>query len=345
MTVALPSHQARADQPHEDEHLIAFSSWPATGASPAGYFNAPLTEEAVKFYRENGFLVLENALTPGEVAEINRDAAKICRGGYGEFKGVLPARPGETDDDVLRRYLCIHFPDKSSPVMAKNLRHPSQVGVLTKIIGPNVKSMQSMLFIKASGKPGQAWHQDECFIPTRDRSLCGGWMALDDATVENGCLWVIPGSHKQGVIWPARQHDDRRFDCTSEAVFPYGDGDAIPVEVKAGSIVFFNGYLLHRSLPNKAKSGYRRALVNHYMSAESLLPWHPPQPGEAVGSLDFRDIVMVAGDDPYAYKGTHTVNATFVRASGEGGCDAPKAKEESARASSGQMGAAPLMGA
>jgi len=350
ITPPLPSHKARADRPHLEEHLTAFSSWPATGKSPAGYFKAPLTEIAVKFYNENGFLVLENALTPEEIAEIIRDAAKICRGDYGEFNGVMPARPGDTDEEVLKRYLCIHFPDKSSPVMAKSICHPSQVEVLTKVIGPNVKCMQSMLFVKASGKPGQAWHQDEFFIPTRDRSLCGGWMALDDATVENGCIWVIPGSHKQGVIWPSRRHDDRRFDCTGEAVFPYADSDAIPVEVKAGSIVFFNGYLLHRSLPNNAKGGYRRALVNHYMSAESLLPWHPPQPGEGMGTLDFRDIVMVAGIDPYAFKGTKSVNAASVRPSGEGGCDAPKAKAEAKRESAGQMGGdgkmggAPLMG-
>ena len=53
-----------------------------------------------------------------------------------------------------------------------------------------------MLFIKSEGKPGQAWHQDEFFIPTRDRSLTAVWIALDDATVENGCLWVLPGSHR-----------------------------------------------------------------------------------------------------------------------------------------------------
>ncbi len=325
-TSPVPSHRARAGQACRDELLTAFSSWPTPHESPLGYFKAPLGEEAVRFYHDNGFLVLKDALTPEEVAEINQDALKICRGGYGPFRGLIPGEPGEGDDAVLRRYLCIHFPDKSSPVMRKNLGHPSQVEVLTKVVGPNVKCMQSMLFIKASGKPGQAWHQDEFFIPTRDRSLVGGWAALDDATVENGCLWVIPGSHKPGVLWPARKHEDRRFDCTKEAVFPYGDEDAIPVEVKAGSIVFFNGYLLHRSLPNRAKQGYRRVLVNHYMSAESLLPWHPPQQGETMGTLDFRDIVMVAGTDPYAFKGTVNVNITSVRPSGEGGCDAPKVK-------------------
>lgn len=201
------------------------------------------------------------------------------------------------------------------------LSHPAIVDGLVQVIGPNVKAMQSMLFIKAAGKPGQAWHQDEYFIPTRDRSLCGVWIAMDDATTENGCLWVIPGSHAHGILWPEREHEDRRFDCAGEAVnFPYTDEDAVPVELKTGSVLLFNGYLLHRSLPNVAKSGYRRAMSNHYMSAESLLPWQPPKPGKLNANNDFRDIVMVAGTDPYAWKGIEDLNKPHVRPTGEGGC-------------------------
>jgi ectoine hydroxylase-related dioxygenase (phytanoyl-CoA dioxygenase family) len=208
-----------------------------------------------------------------------------------------------------------------SPVMARVMKHPAIVRILTAIIGPDVKCMQSMLFIKAAGKPGQAWHQDEFYIPTRDRSLCGGWIALDDANIENGCLRVIPGSQKHGIIWPQHEHNDRRFDCAGESIdFPYTDADSVPVEARAGSVVFFNGYLLHRSLPNHAKGGFRRALVHHYMSATSLLPWHNLEGGESVATADYRDIVLVAGKDPYAYKGT-TSNATaHVRPTGEGGC-------------------------
>jgi len=283
----------------------------------------PVTEYA-NFFRENGYLVVPGAYSPEEVAALHDDTVRLCRGESGYIKGIIPAAPGETDDEVLRHYLCIHFPHKLSQVMYDTLAHPAMISVLEQVIGPNIKCMQSMLFIKASGKPGQAWHQDEYFIPTRDRSLTGAWIALDDATTENGCLWVLPGSHKRGIIYPQQQHNDRRFDCTGEAYqFPYKDEDAVPVEVKAGSIVFFNGYLLHRSLPNRAKSGYRRALVNHYMSAESYLPWHAPAPGENMGSLDFRDIVLVAGTDPYSYKGTEDFYTPHVRASGEGGCATP----------------------
>jgi ectoine hydroxylase-related dioxygenase (phytanoyl-CoA dioxygenase family) len=280
-----------------------------------------ITSREVEFYRENGYLVVENALTREEIDELRRDTVAICRGQYGEVRGIYPHAPTETDDDVMRSYLCIHFPHKLSPTMAKYLAHPAIVDVLTQVIGPNVKSMQSMLFIKAAGKPGQAWHQDEDFIPSRDRSLTGGWIALDDATIDNGCLWVLPGSHKRGILWEMKRQDDPRFDCTDESYgFPYRDEDAVPVEVPAGSIVFFNGYLLHRSLPNTRATGYRRVLVNHYMSAESLLPWNAPTDGRQVAVTDYRDVVMIAGSDPYAYKGYTDLAEAHVRRDKMGGC-------------------------
>lgn len=288
-----------------------------------------MNAEATRFYQEQGYLVVENALSGAEVDALTDEAARICRGDRGEIRGVTPATADESDVEVMRRYLCIHFPHKVSDEMYQTLAHPPIVEVLTSIIGPNVKCMQSMLFIKASGKPGQAWHQDEYFIPTRDRSLTGAWMALDDATVENGCLWVIPGSHRHGLLWPQHKHGDTRFDCAGEAMsFPYTDDDAAPVEVKKGAIVFFNGYLLHRSLPNYAQSGFRRSLVNHYMSAESLLPWQGFDPGTPIGSADYRDIVLVAGRDPYAWKGTENRAGPHVRPSGEGGCGNAKRNAE-----------------
>lgn len=282
-----------------------------------------ITDEMAAFYHEQGYLIVENALSPAELAELRAETTAICRGDRGtDIRNYEPPPAGATDADVLQRYLCIHFPHKLSDIMLKYLAHQTIVDVSTKVIGPDVKCMQSMLFIKSAGKPGQAWHQDEEFIPTRDRSLMGGWIALDDANTTNGGLWVIPGSHKPGIIWPQQVQNDPRFDCTVESWgFPYKDEDAIPVEVKAGAIVFFNGYLLHRSLPNFATSGYRRVLVNHYMSAQSLLPWHKPRDGEWMAIADYRDIVMIAGADPYGYKGVENIASAHLRPSGEGGCD------------------------
>jgi ectoine hydroxylase-related dioxygenase (phytanoyl-CoA dioxygenase family) len=278
--------------------------------------------ESIADFDTHGYVVIRDALSPAEVAELRADGAALCRGDHGPIKGITPADPAESDEDVMRRYLCIHHPHKLSDVMLGSLSQPTIVDALTRIIGPDVKAMQSMLFMKSEGKPGQAWHQDEFFIPSRDRSLTASWIALDDATVENGCLWILPGSHKRGVIYPDREHDDERFDCTVELFdFPYSDDDAVPVELETGSAVIFNGYLLHRSLPNSGKHGFRRALANHYMSAQSLLPWGEPVKGVHTAKADYRDVVLVAGTDPYAYKGTQDIARPGVRKDRGGGCD------------------------
>ncbi len=282
---------------------------------------ADIDEGVREFYREHGYVVIEDGLSADELAMLHDETLAICRGGRGEIHGYTPPPDDVDTDAVLRSVLCIHHPHRTSDVFTRFLAQQTIVDVLTRAIGPNLKCMQSMLFIKPSGKPGQAWHQDEDFIPTRDRSLAGAWMALDDATTENGCLWIIPGSHRHGVLWPQYPHDDKRFDCTMESFqFPYTDDDAVPVEVPAGAIVFFNGYTLHRSLPNQGPAGrYRRALVNHYMSAESLLPWRYEE-GKPMAKQDYRGIVMVAGTDPYAYKGTVNGNPPHIRPDGKGGC-------------------------
>ena len=137
-------------------------SWPKQRL-PEGYFVRPLPDGAVEHYRRNGWLVVHDALSRAEIDELLAETTRICRNEDGTVDRIAPARAEETDLEVLRRVLCIHFPHKITPVFHSALSHPAIVETLTRVIGPNVKCMQSMLFIKASGKPGQAWHQDEDF--------------------------------------------------------------------------------------------------------------------------------------------------------------------------------------
>ncbi|MCS7061920.1 MAG: phytanoyl-CoA dioxygenase family protein [Anaerolineae bacterium] len=271
-----------------------------------------LNDEQVRFFVDQGYLVVEDLVTPEELEELKRDTAFIARGGYPN--PTLKPLPAEMSDaQVLRNILCIHQPHYISPVMLKYVKHPKICGVLSQITAAHlpywdgsVKCMQSMLFVKPPQFQGQAWHQDEIYIPTRDRSLIGAWIAIDDATVENGCLFIIPGSHRSGYLFPQRPHNNPdEFDFAPES-YGFDDSQEIPVEVKAGTVVFFNGYLLHRSRKNRSQ-GYRRVLVNHYMNAWSLLPWSLKE-GERPANADVRKVVPVAGIDPYRWKGYEPVD-------------------------------------
>jgi len=261
-------------------------------------------------YAEDGFFSVGGILSLEEVAALRAELVAIVRGSAGGVIGAVddPSRP---DEELMADTLAVHHPHKLSELVLDTMRHPSIVAILTEIIGANVKAMQTMMFVKKAGKPGQAWHQDEFFIATRDRSLCGVWIALDDATIENGCLWVQPGSHRPGVLYRTEKHSDARFDTAPEAQdYPFDREGGEPIELKAGGVAFFNGYLLHRSLPNRASQGFRRALVIHYMSAHSLLPWTM---GAPAAPEDVRDIVMIAGQDPYAWKGIQPASLPYVR--------------------------------
>ena len=270
-------------------------------------------------YDDKGFTVLEGVFPAAEVADLNAEILALVRGGLGEIAGSR-VTPEMSDAQALASTICVHFPHKRSALFGAALHRREIVDAMTAVIGPHVKAMQSMAFLKSEGKPGQAWHQDEQFIPTRDHSLTAAWIALDDATVQNGCLWAHPGSHRLGVLYPDREQEDEQFDCAREAFdFPYDERKAVPLEVRAGDVVIFDGYLLHRSLPNYGGLGLRRALVNHYMSSTSPLPWMA-QAGIPIAATDYRDIVPVAGVDFYAWRGTADQSVVEVRPDREGGC-------------------------
>jgi phytanoyl-CoA hydroxylase len=274
--------------------------------------NGKISQENVTFYEDYGYLVADNMLSQNEIAELRKETASIFRGERGQIEGLHEVNSADSDADILKKYVAIHFPHKISPVIKNYLFHNSVVDTLTKIVSPNVKCMQSMLFVKAPGKAGQAWHQDEYYIPTRDKSLIGVWIAIDDATIENGCLWIIPGSHKPSYMMNRVENTSSEYaDTDTIDVSNYPQDHLVPVEVKSGAIVFFNGYVLHSSKRNKTTDCFRTALVNHYMSAESMLPWD--QDGKHDSTSDLRDIVLVAGKDPYEHKGIVDVNKPYLR--------------------------------
>lgn len=260
----------------------------------------PSQESRAGDFAAKGYAVLPSVLAGAHVArwrELVRSTLEAHRAGL-----HLPPSV-----DVLGEVLCLHHPHKLEPAFMELAREAAVVEHLVNLVGPGVKCVQSQAFVKPPGSPGNAWHQDEAAIPTRDASLVAAWFALDDADRENGCLRVVPGSHRRRYLYPVRRHGrDEDFDFPTESFGWEEDGQPLDVEVRAGDVVLFHGYLVHGSLRNSSMR-LRRAVTFHYMATTSLLPWKvavgPDETEVSAAGADYRDVFVVAGDDPYAWKG------------------------------------------
>ncbi|XP_057961593.1 phytanoyl-CoA dioxygenase isoform X4 [Malania oleifera] len=120
--------------------------------------------------------------------------------------------------------------------------------------------IQSMYIFKQPGIGGEVVpHQDNSFLYTEPPTCTGLWLALEDATITNGCIWAIPGSQKNGLVRRfIRNEEGVHFDRPSPA---YEHKDFVPIEVKAGSLVVIHGDLIHQSFVNQsAKSRHAYSL-------------------------------------------------------------------------------------
>ncbi|MBV7334863.1 phytanoyl-CoA dioxygenase family protein [Chloroflexi bacterium TSY] len=263
--------------------------------------NALEDEELRLSYFENGFALVNDVVTDEERNELRTELIKINRGDY-LCEAIESINENEewTDETLLGRYMYIGQPHNYSETIRKYITHPGIRRVLDVVVGVYVpfwngayKCMQTMSVTKKPKGNGSPWHQDEHPIPTRDRSLTGVWIPLSDATIENGCLWIVPESHKSGIIYERYEHNEPDVDSMTIAR-GFDDSGAIPIEMNAGSVLFFSGYLLHSSKKNHSNR-YRPALTMHYCSSTTWLTWG--------GQRNYRGVIPIRGEDPYAEEG------------------------------------------
>lgn len=128
--------------------------------------------------------------------------------------------------------------------------------------------IQSMYIFKQPGIGGEVVpHQDNSFLYTDPPSCTGLWLALEDATIINGCLWAIPGSHKNGLVRRFIRDDNGvHFDRGSPS---YDQKEFVPLEVKAGTLVVIHGDLIHQSFENKSPTS-RHALSLHVVDTDGF---------------------------------------------------------------------------
>ncbi|GGY55563.1 phytanoyl-CoA dioxygenase family protein [Pseudoduganella albidiflava] len=112
---------------------------------------------------------------------------------------------------------------------------------------------QSMYIFKQPGIGGEVrWHQDATYFETDPISVTTFWFALEDATLDNGCLWAEPGGHRTPLRERfVRNGDDIRVEKLDATPWP-DDSTAVPLECKAGALVLFHGLLPHYSAPNRS---------------------------------------------------------------------------------------------
>ena len=190
------------------------------------------TEERGPRLRHEGYLVVESLVSDDVVSGLRQRTADIADG-----RVPYPAESIELEPEATGMSLAsvrkLNHCAASDPVFAAHAAHPGILDVVELAIGPDIRLFSSQLFMKPPGGIEKTYHQDLAYFPIEPLDLVTCWTALDDVTLENGCMWVIPGSH----LWGDETPD------------PYS-ADFVKVSMSAGSVVVFAGTLWHRGGAN-----------------------------------------------------------------------------------------------
>ncbi|HEY3328380.1 MAG TPA: phytanoyl-CoA dioxygenase family protein [Capsulimonadaceae bacterium] len=243
--------------------------------------DTPLSPEIVAQYHRDGYISLPDILSPVEIVAA-RDAftqmvrERIARGDAPpppdspmvQFEAGFDTAEGDIEAAELRVRKFMFFV-RSQPTLAA-LVQPDHIicRIVKQLIGPSPIMFQDMALVKpafiGSEKP---WHQDNAYFSVAPLdSICGVWIALDDAEVANGCMHVLPGRHKDGAL---THHHGTDCEIATDKL-PLSE--VLPVPIAAGGAMFFYGMLPHQTPPNRSPDR-RRALQFHFRTADSrILP-------------------------------------------------------------------------
>ena len=158
------------------------------------------------------------------------------------------------------------------PVFNEFSRRPAIEELVADLAIERPLLLQGMYIFKQPKIGGEVTcHQDSTFLYTEPQSIAGLWFALEDATLENGCLWAIPGGHKLGLKsrWLRNETGEMKFDVFDASAWP--EEKLVPLEVSKGSLIILNGLLPHKSLANRSSKS-RHAYTLHVISADCHYP-------------------------------------------------------------------------
>ncbi|HEX3795046.1 MAG TPA: phytanoyl-CoA dioxygenase family protein [Acidimicrobiales bacterium] len=232
-----------------------------------------LTTDQTHSWSENGFFRIQGFASPEicsamlqRVTAIVRDPALTTTVGA----RVLPESNKigvavDNAEEAVSKIFMLHRDE----VFATFATSAEVVDLVAELIAPDIDVFLSQFIFKTAGAWGQPWHQDSFYFPFEPaRPVVGVWLAVTRATLENGCLHVLPGSHDE----PVHTHVPDRRPGANHGYYEIIDHDhseAVPVLMDPGDLLVFDSHLMHRSTDNESE-GFRAAMVYHYAAAGTL---------------------------------------------------------------------------
>ena len=254
-----------------------------------------LSEDQLHFFQENGYLVIENIVDQPACDALIQRSDELVSELKEEWKRAIFSTKNQeetsnnyflTSGDKVRVFMEEEEnPDNGShhvnkighnlhdldPVFA-DFSHRSVFANIASDIGIESPGLiQSMYIFKQPKIGGEVnVHQDATFLYTDPISVTGFWFAIQDATLENGCLWALPGGHKLGLKNRfMREGKGTAFETLDETELP--KEGYVPLEVKAGTLVLLHGLLPHYSEANRS-SKPRQAYAVHVIDQDTDYP-------------------------------------------------------------------------
>ena len=172
-----------------------------------------------------------------------------------------------------------HAMHDTDPVMSKFSRAPELASLAADVGLVDPLLLQSMYIFKNPHIGGEVLcHQDSTFLYTDPLTCTGFWFALQDATLDNGCLWAVPGGHRGGLQKrfirnkPVTEPESDRAGTRFEVFGPNtGSDGAVPLEARAGTLILLHGSLPHLSGPNRSAKS-RHAYSLHVIDGVAAYP-------------------------------------------------------------------------
>jgi ectoine hydroxylase-related dioxygenase (phytanoyl-CoA dioxygenase family) len=231
---------------------------------------APQSERK-EFYEENGYLVVSGLLEPSEVNELRSALSQVLAQAEGlqasNSMFALSAPSPGTGERFVKR---VFNPIARHDAFKKLVSHPRILDVVEELIGPDITLQQTKLNLKPPAEDARfEWHQDYPFFPHTNFDLVAVMVFLDDTDEDNGCLKVIPGSHKLGPLEHDFSADGQAYgtEVKDKAVFE-DESRWAQLVVPAGSIALHHSCTLHSSGANRSDRP-RSSLIFEYRATDA----------------------------------------------------------------------------